>query len=359
MEENDDNRGNLISDDDVAADAAVDTTPQSHPYDALTPDVVIAAVESTGRLSDARILALNSYENRVYQVGIDEGVPVIAKFYRPQRWSDAQIAEEHRFTRQLFDLELPVVPPLVINPGADIDTLASFAGFRFSLYPRQGGRAPELDNLEHLYQLGQYVGRIHAVGADTVFEHRLSLTIEHFGEASREYLLAHRFIPPELVDAYATVSRDLLAIVAEHDPASSRYQQISLHGDCHPGNVLWRDDKPHFVDFDDAMIGPAIQDLWMLLNGSRDQRQLQLLEILEGYEEFCEFDLAQLALIEPLRALRVLHYSAWLARRWSDPAFPLSFPWFNTERYWAEHILELRELLASLREPPLQLPTPH
>ncbi len=358
VEENDDNRGNLIGT-ATAAEPPAAAGQQPHPYDALTPDVVIAAVESTGRLSDARILALNSYENRVYQVGIDEGEPVIAKFYRPARWSDAQIAEEHRFSQQLYDLELPVVPPLVINADADIDTLASFEGFRFSLYRRQGGRAPELDNLEHLYQLGQYIGRIHAVGSDTVFEHRLSLSIEHWGQASREYLLANDFIPPDLSEAYASVSRDVLAVVAENDPADARYAQISLHGDCHPGNVLWRDDRPHFVDFDDAIVGPAIQDLWMLLSGSRDQRQLQLLEILEGYEEFCAFDLAQLSLIEPLRALRVLHYSAWLARRWSDPAFPLSFPWFNTERYWAEHILELRELLASLREPVLQLPTPH
>lgn len=326
-----------------------------HPYTALTPDTVIAAVESTGRLSDARILALNSYENRVYQVGLDEEEPVIVKFYRPERWSAAQIDEEHRFTQYLFDHEIPVVPPLVIDADNAVPTLGEHDGFQFSIYPRQGGRAPELDNLDHLHQLGRFIGRIHSVGHGFRFEHRLKLSTDRSGE-NVNYLLEAEYIPSDLEAPYQAISSEILEAIAARRPDADAYQQITLHGDCHNGNVLWRDDCPHFVDFDDAITGPAIQDLWMLLSGDINNQQRQLIEIIEGYEMFNPFAVRELNLIEPLRAMRVLHFNAWLARRWDDPAFPLAFPWFNTPRYWSEYILELKELLSGLQQPALTMP---
>jgi len=354
---NDDNRGNRIEPshfEEIESNHAPDI--KVHPYQLLTPDAVIEAVESTGRYSDARILALNSYENRVYQVGLDDGEPVIAKFYRPDRWSIEQILEEHRFTRKLYDMKIPVVPPMVIDQDSATPTLSQFDNFNFSIYPRQGGRAPELDNLDHLHQLGQYIGRIHAVGANYCFSHRLTLRVQAFGYDSVAYLLENNFIPDEVRPAYEAITSEVLASIERNNPEAAEFDAISLHGDCHPGNVLWRNDRPHFVDFDDAITGPAIQDLWMLLSGDTHHRQLQLSEIVEGYEIFREFDLRELKLIEPLRALRVLNYNAWLARRWDDPAFPMSFPWFNSPRYWSEHILELKELLTSLEAPSLTMP---
>ena len=327
----------------------------THPYTRLTPDHVIAAVESTGRLSDARILALNSYENRVYQVGIEDEDPVIVKFYRPDRWSKQQIDEEHRFTQFLFDADIPVVPPLIINAGDDYPTLAMHDDFMFSIYPRQGGRAPELDNLDHLHLLGRFIGRIHAAGQGFRFEHRVKLSVEQSGK-NVDYLLEAGFIPSDLEAAYLAISGEIMDAVNARRPDADIYRQISLHGDCHSGNVLWRDDCPHFVDFDDAISGPAIQDLWMLLSGDTNNQQRQLMEIIEGYEMFYEFDLGELKLIEPLRAMRVLYFNAWLARRWDDPAFPLAFPWFNSPRYWSEYILELKETLTGLQQAPITMP---
>ncbi len=327
----------------------------SHPYTRLTPDSVIDAVESTGRFSDARILALNSYENRVYQVGIEDESPVIVKFYRPNRWSPQQVDEEHRFTRLLLENDIPVVPPLVIDAAAEFATIGSHDGFMFSIYPRQGGRAPELDNLDHLHQLGLFIGRIHAVGQSFPFHHRQKLSVEQ-AAANVAYLQDAGFIPSDLTAAYQAISTEILEAIEERRPDTKQFAQISLHGDCHRGNVLWRDDKPHFVDFDDAISGPAIQDLWMLLSGDMPTQQKQLLEIIEGYETFQEFDLRELKLIEPLRAMRVLHFNAWLARRWDDPAFPMAFPWFNSPRYWSEYILELKELLSQLQLPPIAMP---
>lgn len=323
----------------------------SHAYELLTPDLVLDAVESCDLLTDARVLALNSYENRVYQVGIEGGSPLIVKFYRPLRWSDAQIQEEHDFTQALYDLEIPVVPPMRDPQGR---TLREFAGFRFALYPRQGGHAPNLDDYDALLSLGRVLGRIHALGQARPFTHRPTVDIHSYARESYDFLLANDFLPPSLRESYRTLGADLMARL-ENTFARVSFTPIRLHGDCHPGNILWRDEAPHFVDFDDARNGPAIQDLWMLLSGEREQQTLQLAEILEGYREFCDFDLAQLPLIEALRSLRLMHYSAWLARRWSDPAFPRHFPWFNTERYWGEHILELREQLAALQEPPLAI----
>lgn len=327
----------------------------SHPYTRLTPDSVIAAVESTGRFSDARILALNSYENRVYQVGIEDDEPVIVKFYRPERWSLQQIDEEHRFTQHLYDHDIPVVPPLVIAQDEACPTLSCHDDFMFAIYPRQGGRAPELDNLEHLHQLARYIGRIHAIGQGFRFEHRLVLSMSQAYDEV-DYLRQANFIPDDLDAAYQAITSEILDAIVERRPDDAAYPQISLHGDCHSGNVLWRNDCPHFVDFDDAKSGPAIQDLWMLLSGDLHNQQRQLMEIIEGYEMFFEFDLRQLKLIEPLRAMRVLYFNAWLARRWDDPAFPLAFPWFNTQRYWSEYILELKELLSALQQPAISLP---
>ncbi len=322
---------------------------QAHPYELLTPDLVLDAIESTGLISDARILALNSYENRVYQVGIEGGSPLIAKFYRPERWNNEQIIEEHRFTHALKELEISVVPPLLDEKG---NSLREHQGFRFALYPRQGGHAPNLDDFDALLSLGRTIGRIHALGQAQPFHHRPPLDIQTFGRESYAFLLENDFIPSSLRESYRTLGADLLAR-CETLFARVDYRAIRLHGDCHPGNILWRDEVPHFVDFDDARMGPAIQDLWMLLSGERDQQTAQMSEILDGYREFCDIDLAELQLIEALRSLRIMHYSAWLARRWTDPAFPRHFPWFNTERYWGEHILELREQLAALNEPPL------
>ncbi len=322
----------------------------SHPFATLSPDLVLDAVESLGYLSDARVLALNSYENRVYQVGIEGETPLIAKFYRPARWSDAAIREEHAFSLELAEHEIPVVAPLL----RDGESLFEHAGFRFALFPRRGGHAPEPGNLEQLYRLGQLLGRLHGVGASRPFQHRETMTVENFGHQSLACVLDSGFLPTSLRPAYESVARDLLARL-DALFASVRYTAIRLHGDCHPGNLLYRDEAFHMVDLDDCRMGPAMQDLWMMLAGERQERLGQLSELMEGYQEFHDFDRRELALIEGLRSLRLLHYSAWLARRWDDPAFPMSFPWFANERYWGDQILALREQLAALDEAPLQL----
>ena len=323
----------------------------SHPFTNLTPDVVMDAVESVGYRCDARILQLNSYENRVYQIGIEDGEPVIGQFYRPDRWTDKQILEEHTFTQELFDNEVSAVAPLVI---ANESTLAEFANFRFALYPRRGGRAPALDSLDNLEILGRHVARIHAIGGEQTFELRPNISVQDYGHASRSFLIENDFIPAELRPAYDSVTEFLLKELDDIFE-STPYMSIRLHGDCHMGNVLWRDEMPHFVDFDDARNGPAIQDLWMMLSGEREDQQQQVMRIIRGYRDFCHFNPAQLRLIEPLRTLRMMYHAAWIARRWDDPAFPMAFTFFNTERYWSEHILELREQWSKLSEPTLQL----
>ncbi len=319
-------------------------------YARLSPDMVLDAVESLGLVSDARVLALNSYENRVYQIGLEGEEPIIAKFYRPGRWSDAQILEEHQFSTQLAENEIPIIPPLAKKNA----TLFEYEGYRFSLYLRRGGHAPELDNPDTLYTLGQHLGRIHGIGKTRSFASRPAISVASFGWEPREFIIANAFVPQSLRDAYESLTRHLIEKVTQII-APVDYRAIRLHGDCHPGNILVRPDSLYLVDLDDARTGPAMQDLWMLLSGNRVQRSAQLQGILEGYEEFCEFDRRELWLIEPLRALRMLHYAGWLAKRWQDPAFPQAFPWFNSERYWAEHILELREQLAELDEEPLHL----
>jgi len=328
----------------------MDSANAAAPYAGLTPDTLLDALEGVGLAVDGRLLALNSYENRVYQVGIEDAPPVVAKFYRPARWSDDEILEEHAFVLELARHELPVVAPLVF---ADAATLHSHAGFRFAVYPRRGGRAPEFGDATTLEWMGRFIGRIHAIGATRRFEQRPALDIASFGDASRDYLDHHRFLPEDLVPAWSSVVAQALDGVRRGFERAGSVQVLRLHGDCHAGNVLWTDEGPHFVDFDDCRSGPAVQDLWMLLSGDRADMTRQLGDVLAGYEDFFEFDRRELHLIEPLRTLRLLHYAAWLARRWHDPAFPAAFPWFNTQRYWQDRILELREQIALMDEPPL------
>jgi len=323
-----------------------------HPFDNLTPSFIMDAVESQGYLCDCRNLALNSYENRVYQVGVEDEAPLIAKFYRPERWSDKQIKEEHEFCFELAEQELPVVAPLR-NPAGE--SLFKYGGFRFALFPRRGGHAPEFDNLDNLLVLGRLLGRIHLVGSRQPFRHRPAIDLENFGAASVRLIIDH-FIPADDRASYTAVTGELLATIGEIFSQAGDIRRIRVHGDCHSGNLLWRDDNPHFVDFDDARTAPAVQDLWLLLSGDRTRQTAQLEALLKGYSQFCDFDLRELRLIESYRTLRMLHYSAWLAQRWDDPAFPLSFPWFNTVPYWGEQILQLREQLSALTEPSLALP---
>ena len=318
------------------------------PYYRLDPDTVLHAVDSVGLRTDGRLLALNSYENRVYQVGIEDSAPVVAKFYRPARWSDAQILEEHGFALELEDAEIPVIPPLVI----DGRTLLEDAGFRFALFRRQGGHAPELEDRDTLLWLGRFIGRIHAVGATRPFRHRPALTPDAFGRASIETLVRDRWVPPHLETAFTSLAEDLMVNVDAAYARAGDVGAIRLHGDLHPGNLLWRD-GPFFVDLDDCRSGPAIQDLWMLLAGEHADRTAQLGRILEGYTQFHDFDARELHLVEALRTLRMLHHAAWLARRWEDPAFPAAFPWFDDGRYWEDLVLGLREQLSAMQEAPL------
>ena len=319
------------------------------PYAGLTPDRVLDAVDSTGLRCDGRLLTLNSFENRVYQLGLEDGSQIVAKFYRPGRWSDAAIREEHAFTHELAAREIPAVPPKVI----DGETLFAHDGHRFALFPRQGGRAPEFDREETLEWMGRFLGRIHAVGEIADFAARPALDIESFGEEPADFILDGGFVPDELVDVWTGVVDQALDGVHRAFDRAGDVRTLRLHGDCHQGNVLWTDDGPHFVDFDDARTGPAVQDLWMLLSGDAETMGRQFRRLLKGYEQFREFDDRERFLIEALRTLRLIHYSGWIARRWDDPAFPAAFPWFGTPRYWQDRILELREQIALMEEEPL------
>jgi len=328
----------------------------SKPYEGLTPDAVLDALQSIGLRGDGRLLTLNSYENRVFQVGLEYDSYVVAKFYRPERWSDAQILEDHAFSLELSQREIPVVAPLEIN-GA---TLHHFADSRFAAFPRRGGRAPELEDDKVLEWIGRFLGRIHAVGATRAFKVRPALNVETFGREPRNWLLASGMIPEDLKDSWLTTI-DLALRTVENHFQIRETRILRLHGDCHAGNILWTEGGnttqggPHFVDLDDARTGPAVQDLWMLLAGDRAGATKQLRALLEGYEQFHTFDREELGLIEPLRTLRLIHYSAWLARRWEDPAFPAAFPWFGTQRYWQDRILELREQTSNMDEAPLDV----
>ena len=319
------------------------------PYYRLDPDGIIQAVESIGLLCDGRLLALNSYENRVYQIGIDEAEPLVGKFYRPGRWTDAQILEEHAFALEIAAAEIPLVPPMEING----QTLHEHNGFRFALYERQGGHGPELDQKDVRAWLGRFLGRIHAIGAARPFAVRPGLTVESFGHEAIKTLEDGHWLPPHLETAFFSLARDLLVSVEASFERAGDFSSIRLHGDCHPGNILWRD-GPFFVDLDDCRSGPAVQDLWMLLSGEPDEMAMQMQDVLDGYTRFHDFNLRELHLIEALRTLRMLHHAAWLARRWQDPAFPRAFPWFGETRYWEDLILGLREQLGRMQEPAIE-----
>lgn len=321
-------------------------------FASLTPDNILDAVEANGIQCDGRFLALNSYENRVYQVGVEDGPAVVAKFYRPNRWSDEAIIEEHRFTLELAEEEIPVIAPIVDTQG---NTLQHHGPYRYALYPRRGGRSPELDDAEQLEQLGRFIGRIHAFGSSQPFKHRARIDVESLARQPRTWLLEQHFIPDYLLDAYQTLTHDLIEGIERAIACAGKVKYIRLHGDCHPGNILWTDDGPHIVDFDDARMGPAVQDLWMLLSGDRAFMTQRLGDLLEGYTQFHDFNPAELHLVEALRSLRIIHYAYWIASRWhNDPAFPRAFPWFNTTRYWEDHVLSLREQTALLNEAPLR-----
>lgn len=319
-------------------------------YAALTPEVILQALEHFGLQPDGRLLALNSYENRVYQVGIGEHEFVVVKFYRPGRWSDACIQEEHDFAFELTAQEIPVVAPLRFAG----QSLLHFAGFRLAVYPRHGGRWPELDNRDNLEQLGRFIGRIHAVGRSRRFVHRPRLSVQSWGRDDLAFLQQSELLPAELRHNFVSAAGQLLDRIEMHFEAVAP-ETLRLHGDCHPGNILWTDQGPHFVDLDDCCSGPQMQDLWMLLSGTQEDMAQQLLAILAGYETFTHFDYAQIQLIEALRGLRLIHYCAWLARRWDDPAFPQHFPWFNTPRYWEDQMLTFREQIERCDLPVLRL----
>ncbi len=332
-----------------------------HPYESLTPDVVLDALATLDLHGDGRLQALSSYENRVYQIHLEDRGIVVAKFYRPGRWSEAQILEEHAFSAELTAAEVPAVAPLSIHGG----TLHTHAGFAFSVSPYRGGRRPELDDFEVLEWIGRFLARIHTVGGKQPFASRPALDLRSFGTASRDWLLGHDKIPLDVQGAWEKACNEALAMIGATALATdangqfgSDFRSLRLHGDCHPGNILWTptdrpEGGPHFVDLDDARTGFAVQDLWMLLSGERAQRIGQLSGLLEGYEQFREFDRGELALIEPLRTLRLIHYSAWLARRWEDPIFPINFPWFGSSDYWNGQVQMLQDQCEAMAEEPL------
>ena len=332
-----------------------------HAYEKLTPDVVLDALAGVGLYGDGRLMALSSYENRVYQIHLETpagagavGDIVVAKFYRPGRWSDAQILEEHAFAAELMAAEIPVVGALVLNGS----TLHHFDGFSFSVSPRRGGRRPELEDFNVLEWIGRFLARIHTVGSSRHFEHRPALNLQTFGHASRDVLLAGHYLPLDMESRWLNAFEEAMKVAQAVFDSVGGIRTLRLHGDCHPGNILWTPEGvegagPHFVDLDDARSGPAVQDLWMLLSGERAQCLRQLGALVDGYEEFRAFDRRELALIEPLRTLRLVHYSAWLAQRWQDPIFPINFPWFGSSDYWKGQVDMLQEQLEAMQEAPL------
>jgi Ser/Thr protein kinase RdoA (MazF antagonist) len=321
------------------------------PYSKLSPETVLDAIEALHQRCDGRVLALNSYENRVYQIGIEDGEPLVAKFYRPGRWSDAAIREEHAFAAELAAQEIPVVAPLT----QDGESLHVHRGFRYAVFPRRGGHWPELASRDDREWVGRFLGRIHAVGRAGYFRERNALSVEDLGRNARDFVLAGDWMPDYLAVKYAEVTDELLEAVESRALGWGGAAVGRILGDCHRGNILWTDLGPHFVDLDDCVTGPAIQDLWMLTSGGMQETRTELTDLLKGYEQFMPFDRREIALIEPLRALRMIHYAAWLARRWHDPAFPKAFPWFAEPRYWEQHHRALQDQLAAVQGPPLEL----
>lgn len=317
------------------------------PYSRLDPNLILSAIESAGYVCSGSLTALNSYKNRVYQVGLEnEAVPIIVKFYRPARWSFDAIREEHQFSLELLDLEIPVVAPLIATNG---ETLHEYEGYLFAAFPRKGGHALELDNMEQLEWMGRIIGRMHAVGECKDFTYRATLDVAS-AEVAFRYLIEHDFVTPQYKDKYKEVVTQLLEKIQQRFSDVGKVKKIRLHGDCHAGNILWNVNGPQIVDLDDCMMGPAMQDLWMMLSGNREQTEIQLNTILDGYCEFYDYNPREIHLIEALRSLRMINYSAWLAKRWEDPAFPLSFPWFKTENYWADQIINLSEQILLLTD---------
>jgi Ser/Thr protein kinase RdoA (MazF antagonist) len=314
----------------------------------LTPDLILDAIESTGLYVESGLLALNSYENRVYQFMAEDKRRYVVKFYRPQRWSKEQVLEEHEYALELDKEEVPLVAPLVM----DGKTLLEYKGYWFAIFPSVGGRIFEVDNLDHLQWMGRFIGRIHLVGQTKAFVHRPTISTQEYLHQAAQTIKQSGFVPMHLEAAFYPIL-DFVIDKAQQDFFVA--DSIRLHGDCHPGNILWTDAGPHFVDLDDSRMGPAIQDLWMMLSGDRNNKLLQLDTLISGYEEFCEIDHSQFALIEPLRAMRMINYMAWLAKRWQDPAFPRNFSWFADDKYWEQQILALKEQLAALNEPALTL----
>jgi Ser/Thr protein kinase RdoA (MazF antagonist) len=344
-----------------------DSPSNDTPYAGLGPEVVLDALDAVGLRADGRLLQLNSYENRVFQVFLESGDAVVAKFYRPGRWSDAQILEEHAFAGELATAEVPVLAPselaldehslhaVHVRPiGPTLATITTPEGsYRFSVTPRRAGRAPELEDPAVLEWIGRFVGRIHAVGRARPFETRLRIDVATLGTGARDWLLEADVIPPDALPGWKANVDAALEMTQRAFAQCDPLVTLRLHGDCHPGNILWSPAGPHFVDLDDTATGPAVQDLWMLLAGSRTEMSQQLGAVLDGYEQFMAFERDELRLIEPLRTLRMIHHSAWIARRWNDPAFPVAFPWFESPAYWAEHTTRLREQLEAMTEPPL------
>jgi Ser/Thr protein kinase RdoA (MazF antagonist) len=320
-------------------------------FSALSPDLIIDGLESAGFVVDSGLLALNSYENRVYQFHDDNLVKYVTKFYRPQRWQLEQIKEEHDFSFELAEQELPIVAPLKV----DGQSLFEYQGYHFAVFPCRGGRIFEVDNLDQLEWMGRFIARIHAVSSQHDFKYRPSFNSNEMLLQARETILSSNYVPKSLLTPFVTILDQVIAIATEQYLPVKQMREIRLHGDCHAGNILWRDEGPHFVDLDDCRSGPAIQDLWMMLSGDRQQQLLQLDTLLMGYEEFNTFENEQLILIESLRTMRVVNYMAWLCKRWQDPAFPQNFPWFNTEKYWEQQILMLKEQMSALQQPPLSL----
>lgn len=319
------------------------------PYENLSPELILDAIESIGFHCNGSLFPLNSYENRVYQIGIEDDAPLIAKFYRPQRWNDDAILEEHQFATELFSHEIPIVTPIAI---ADQQTLHKHENYRFAVFPRRGGRALELDNTEQLEWIGRFIGRLHAVGSCRPFKHRMNINAQTYGHNPYQFLIQNNFIPLEIKVDYCQIVDELLQIITQNFSQIYAGELIRLHGDCHAGNILWNAEGPNIVDLDDCLMGPAIQDIWMLVSGTTEMEiEIQLEYILRGYRQFYDFPSHQLKLIESLRTLRMIHYAAWLAKRWQDPTFPLNFPWFNTLSYWQSHLRDLHQQLQLLSTP--------